>query len=95
MWNLDGGITGANEAFLRMVQYDREDLASGRVTLGGPPPAEWRGHAEQAVADLKATGMFQPSKRSTPEGRQPSACTSRRRTLRRKWERGLSLSYWI
>src|SRR5215470_12093626 len=28
MFNLDGAITGANEAFLRMVQYDREDLAS-------------------------------------------------------------------
>src|SRR5262252_8908714 len=31
MWNLEGAITGANEAFLQMVQYDREDLASGRV----------------------------------------------------------------
>jgi PAS domain S-box-containing protein len=60
MWNLDGGITGANEAFLRMVQYDREDLASGRVRWADLTPAEWRGHAEQAVADLKATGMFQP-----------------------------------
>jgi len=26
MWNLEGAITGANEAFLRMVRYDREDL---------------------------------------------------------------------
>ena len=60
MWNLDGGITGANEAFLRMVQYDREDLASGRVRWADLTPAEWRGHDEQAVADLKATGMFQP-----------------------------------
>src|SRR5215469_6217505 len=31
MWNLEGAITGANDAFLRMVGYDREDLASGRV----------------------------------------------------------------
>src|SRR5579864_5657040 len=31
MWNLEGAITGANEAFLRMVRYDREDLASGRI----------------------------------------------------------------
>ena len=60
MWNLEGAITGANEAFLRMVQYDREDLASGRVRWADLTPAEWRGHAEQAVADLKATGMFQP-----------------------------------
>jgi len=60
MWNLDGGITGANEAFLRMVQYNRDDLASGRVRWADLTPPEWRGHAEQVVADLKATGMFQP-----------------------------------
>ena len=60
MWNLEGAITGANEAFLRMVQYDREDLASGRVRWTDLTPAEWRGHDERAVADLKATGIFQP-----------------------------------
>jgi PAS domain S-box-containing protein len=60
MWNLEGAITGANDAFLRMVQYDREDLASGRVRWTDLTPAEWRGHDEQAVADSKATGIFQP-----------------------------------
>jgi PAS domain S-box-containing protein len=60
MWNLEGAITGANEAFLRMVQYDREDLASGRVRWADLTPPEWRGRAEQAVADLKATGVFRP-----------------------------------
>ena len=60
MWNLEGAITEANEAFLRMVQYDREDLASGRVRWTDLTPAEWRGHDERAVADLKATGIFQP-----------------------------------
>jgi len=60
MWNLEGEITGANEAFLRMVQYDREDLTSGRVRWADLTPAEWGGHAERAVADLKASGMFQP-----------------------------------
>ena len=60
MWNLEGAITGANEAFLRMVQYDREDFSTGRLRWTDLTPAEWRGHAEQAVADLKATGIFQP-----------------------------------
>ena len=60
MWNLDGGITGANEAFLRMVQYDREDLASDRVRWADLTPAEWRGYDERVIADLKATGIFQP-----------------------------------
>jgi PAS domain S-box-containing protein len=60
MWDLAGAITGANDAFLRMVQYNREDLASGRVRWTGLTPAEWRGHDERAVADLKASGIFQP-----------------------------------
>jgi len=60
MWNLDGAITGANDAFLRMVQYDRDDLASGRVRWTDLTPSEWRGHDEQAAADLKATAVFQP-----------------------------------
>jgi PAS domain S-box-containing protein len=59
-WNLEGVITGANDAFLRMVQYEREDFTSGRVRWTDLTPAEWRGCAERAVADLKATGIFQP-----------------------------------
>ena len=43
-----------------MVQYDREDLATGRVRWTDLTPPEWRGHDEQAVADLKATGIFRP-----------------------------------
>jgi PAS domain S-box-containing protein len=60
MWNLEGAITGANEAFLRMVQYNREDLSSGRVCWTDLTPAEWRGYDEGVIADLKATGIFQP-----------------------------------
>jgi PAS domain S-box-containing protein len=60
MWNLEGAITGANDAFLRMLQYDREDLAFGRVRRMDLTPAEWGGHDAQAVADLKATGIVQP-----------------------------------
>ena len=60
LWNLEGAITGANDAFLRMVQYDRDDLASGRVRWTDLTPAEWRGHDERAVARLKSSGIFQP-----------------------------------
>lgn len=60
MWNLEGAITEANDAFLRMVQYDREDLASGRVRWLDLTPTEWRDRDEKALADLKATGIFQP-----------------------------------
>jgi PAS domain S-box-containing protein len=60
MWNLEGAITGANDAFLHMVQYDREDLASDRVHWSDLTPAEWRGSDERAIANLKACGIFQP-----------------------------------
>ncbi len=60
MWNLEGAITGANEAFLRMVKYDREDLASGRVRWTDLTPAEWHDRDERALAELKANGVFQP-----------------------------------
>jgi len=60
LWNLEGAITGANDAFLRMVRYDRQDLASGHVRWTDLTPAEWRAHDEQALALLAATGSFQP-----------------------------------
>src|SRR5499426_1033993 len=60
MWDLEGAITAANEAFLHMVQYAREDIASGRVRWTELTPAEWRGRDERAVAELKASGIFQP-----------------------------------
>jgi PAS domain S-box-containing protein len=60
MWTVEGAIIGANEAFLRMVQYSREDLASGRVRWKDLTPDEWRDRDELAIADLKATGIFQP-----------------------------------
>jgi PAS domain S-box-containing protein len=60
MWNLDGAITGANEAFLDMVQYDRDDIDSGRVQWTDLTPAEWRDRDEQAIAELKASKTFKP-----------------------------------
>jgi len=60
MWELGGAITGANQAFLRMVQYDHEDLLPGRVRWADLTPLEWRDRDERAIAELKANGVFQP-----------------------------------
>jgi PAS domain S-box-containing protein len=60
MWALDGAIIGANQAFLHMVQYGDEDLASGRVRWTDLTPAEWCDRDERAIAELKAGGVFQP-----------------------------------
>jgi PAS domain S-box-containing protein len=60
MFNLDGAITEANAAFLNMVQFNRDDLASGRVRWADMTPAEWRGSDERAIVEIKATGTVQP-----------------------------------
>jgi len=60
MWNLDGRILEANEEFLRMIQYTREDLVSGHMRWTDMTPPEWRDQNELAVAEMKATGMVQP-----------------------------------
>src|SRR5580658_2095012 len=60
IWNLDGAIVGANDAFLRIVQYEREDLVSGRVRWTDLTPAEWRERDERALAEMRATGSVQP-----------------------------------
>src|SRR5262249_19775531 len=60
MFDLEGAIIGANEAFLRMVQYSHEDLASGSLRWTDLTPTELRGDNERALADVKASGVFQP-----------------------------------
>ncbi len=59
-FSLEGAIIEANEAFLRMVHYSAEDLASGRLRWRDITPAEWCDRDEWAMAELKATGIFQP-----------------------------------
>ena len=60
IWNLEGRILEANEAFLRMVEYSREDLVSGRVRWREVTPDKWRAADEQAMAELAATGICEP-----------------------------------
>jgi len=60
MFTLDGAIIEANEAFLKMVKYRREDITSGRVRWKDLTPSEWRDCDEKAVAQLKTTGVFEP-----------------------------------
>jgi PAS domain S-box-containing protein len=58
--NFEGAIFEANDAFLRMVQYSREDVVSGRLRWTDLTPPEWRERDECAVAEVKATGTIQP-----------------------------------
>jgi formate hydrogenlyase transcriptional activator len=57
---VEGGIVEANQAFLQLLQYDRQDLASGRLRWADITPAEWRERDERSMAEFLATGVFQP-----------------------------------
>ncbi|HEY2212474.1 MAG TPA: AAA family ATPase, partial [Bradyrhizobium sp.] len=60
IWDFQGRIIEANEAFLDMLGYSREDLISGRLRWTELTPAEWRDADDRAVAALKAAGTAQP-----------------------------------
>ena len=59
IWNLDK-IVEANDAFLHMLDYSREDLLSSRLRWVDLTPVEWRDRDERAMADIRATGTVQP-----------------------------------
>jgi PAS domain S-box-containing protein len=56
IWDFGGRIIEANEAFLHMVGYSREDLVSGRVRWTELTPSEWSGADESHLAEVRATG---------------------------------------
>jgi PAS domain S-box-containing protein len=60
IWDIEGRIIDANQAFLDMVGYVREDLVSGRLRWTELTPAEWHDTDEQIIAELKAVGTLQP-----------------------------------
>src|SRR5262249_24484236 len=60
LWDLDGRILEANEAFLALVGYSREELASGRMPWPELTPAEWRAVDQRRFAELRATGRSAP-----------------------------------
>lgn len=59
-FNTAGEITGANDAFLAMGGYSREDVAAGRVRWDELTPPEWMPHALRAIEEFKATGRTTP-----------------------------------
>jgi PAS domain S-box-containing protein len=60
IWQLEGAIVAANEEFLRMLQYSREDIVSGRLRWIDMTPTELREQDERAVAELRTSGSFRP-----------------------------------
>ena len=58
IWDLNGTLIDANDAFLRMVHYDREDLKAGLDWFAMTPP-EWQEvHAREEAEELARTGKM-------------------------------------
>jgi PAS domain S-box-containing protein len=61
IWDFEGRIFEANDAFLRMVGHDREDLVAGRLRWTELTPLEWRKRHEQFwTPEIRMTGTAQP-----------------------------------
>jgi PAS domain S-box-containing protein len=56
-WELDGAILEANDTFLSMVGYTREDLARGRLDWRKMTPPEWADVNSHSIAEVLARGV--------------------------------------
>ena len=59
-WDVGGGITDANDEFLRCLGYSRQDLLSGNVSWVGMTPREYRAADARAIEELAQSGTCQP-----------------------------------
>jgi PAS domain S-box-containing protein len=56
-WNMNGTIIDANDKFLEMVGYTRQDMISGSIDWLRMTPPEYREFDERSMEELKATGV--------------------------------------
>ena len=59
IWDLDGTVIDANDAFLRMIQYEREDVQAGLRWFDITPPKWQTVHAREEAEELALTGKMQ------------------------------------
>jgi PAS domain S-box-containing protein len=60
IFGFDGRLTEANDAFLGIVGYTRDDFVSGRLRWTALTPPEWSEADEHALAELASTGTCRP-----------------------------------
>ena len=60
IWDFEGRILEANEAFLRIVGYDHEDLVAGRIRWTDLTPPEWRDRDTRLIQEQRLTGALPP-----------------------------------
>ena len=59
-WNTKGEITGANDAFLRIVGYTREDQDAGRIGWTAMTPPEYAHLDRRSLEELAVKGICTP-----------------------------------
>jgi PAS domain S-box-containing protein len=63
IFDFEGRIIEANDTFLRMLGFDRDDLVNGRMRWTDLIPPEWRDRSAQTLQEVKTTGTAQPFER--------------------------------
>ena len=64
----EDGVRDANDAFLDIIGYSRDDLERGRIDWRMLSPAQYHAVQDEAMAQLRGTGACRPSRRSTGTG---------------------------
>jgi PAS domain S-box-containing protein len=60
VWDFEGRVLEANDEFLRMVSYDREDLVAGHIRWADLTPPDWRDRNNARIEQQKGGGRFAP-----------------------------------
>jgi len=60
VWKAEGDIIEANDAFLKMLGYDREDFLSRRIRWQDLTPPELISVSERALVEARRTGYARP-----------------------------------
>ncbi len=55
-WNVQGDVTGANDCFLDLIGYSREELEAGKIKWRELTPPEYREISGRQLAEPKAAG---------------------------------------
>jgi two-component system, cell cycle sensor histidine kinase and response regulator CckA len=58
--DLDGNVFDANEAYLGMLGFSREDVAAGRLRWTELIPPEWQESTSRAIEEIRTTGAAVP-----------------------------------
>jgi len=59
IWDIEGRIIDCNDAFLRMIRYERNDVTNGSLRWTEITPPEWRAADQHRLTDIRASGTIQ------------------------------------